>query len=400
MLKHKKRERGRNKKFFYKLNKSSKGITLIALVITIIVLLILAGVTIDTLMGDNGILTKANDAKRETEIAKVKERAQLDIANWVAEELENGREGTISDWEDIKNILDEANTNTENRYYVDVTEEGIETPNGYIVPIDELYTTGLSGEEETSKTAGEVLKVNPEATEAKDKSPYVKYNNMLCRVLYNDAEHGIQIVTADNGVVPDVTLGYGDDKVTEDDFTYDGSVTIDDNFKKAAVSYNNVVDNLNDRAVEYMDKKGIAKGARSLGSIATLENGEFQGDTSGMFTGTYEYFTTYKWNEKFKTSDTNYEDDVNQLNDLGLNATSVTWLASRYIGHSSYASIFSMHIVNSSGSVRNSLLASIDSSGDVNGRSDLNGFRPVFLLTSDVVISSGDGSSENPYVIE
>ena len=39
--------------------KESKGITLIALVITIIVLLILAGVTIATLTGDNGILTKA-----------------------------------------------------------------------------------------------------------------------------------------------------------------------------------------------------------------------------------------------------------------------------------------------------------------------------------------------------
>ena len=382
-------------------NRKNRGITLIALVITIIVLLILAGVTIATLTGENGILTRASEASKQTEIASVKEQVQLDIVNWVSEELENGREGTISDWEDIKNILDEANPNTENRYYVDVTEEGIETPNGYIVPIDELYTTGSSGEEETSKTAGEVLKVNPEATEAKDKSPYVKYNNMLCRVLYNDTEHGIQIITADNGIVSDVTLGYGDDKVTAADFTYDGSATIDDNFKKAAVSYNNVVDNLNERAVEYMDKKGIAKGARSLGSIATLENGEFQGDTSGMFTGTDEYLTTYRWNGKFKAEDTNYEDDVNQLNDLGLNATSgSTWLASRYIGSSSSGSVFNVCVVDSSGSKRNSLLASIYSRGDAAGRSNSNGFRPVFLLTSDVVISSGDGSSENPYVIE
>ena len=42
------------------------GITLIALVITIIVLLILAGVTIATLTGDNGILTKAQNAKEKT----------------------------------------------------------------------------------------------------------------------------------------------------------------------------------------------------------------------------------------------------------------------------------------------------------------------------------------------
>ena len=39
--------------------KNNEGITLIALIITVIVLLILVGVTIATLMGDNGILTKA-----------------------------------------------------------------------------------------------------------------------------------------------------------------------------------------------------------------------------------------------------------------------------------------------------------------------------------------------------
>ena len=111
-----------------------------------------------TLTGENGILTRASEASKQTEIASVKEQAQLDVTNWVAEELENGREGTISDWEDIKNILDEANPNTENRYYVDVTEEGIETPNGYIVPIEEFYTSNTD-EGETSETIGEAINI-------------------------------------------------------------------------------------------------------------------------------------------------------------------------------------------------------------------------------------------------
>lgn len=42
----------------------NNGITLIALVITIIILLILAGITISTLTGENGLLTKANTAKK------------------------------------------------------------------------------------------------------------------------------------------------------------------------------------------------------------------------------------------------------------------------------------------------------------------------------------------------
>ena len=51
-----------------KLNlKERKGITLIALVITIIVLLILAGVSVAMLTGQNGILTQAQKAKTTTE---------------------------------------------------------------------------------------------------------------------------------------------------------------------------------------------------------------------------------------------------------------------------------------------------------------------------------------------
>ena len=50
--------------------RKNQGITLIALVVTVIVLLILAGVSIATLTGDNGILTRAQDAKNKTEQAQ------------------------------------------------------------------------------------------------------------------------------------------------------------------------------------------------------------------------------------------------------------------------------------------------------------------------------------------
>ena len=65
-----------------KTRKKEKGITLIALVISIIVLLILAGVTIAALSGDNGILTRAKDAKEKTEQAQKEEEKTLsDIEN-------------------------------------------------------------------------------------------------------------------------------------------------------------------------------------------------------------------------------------------------------------------------------------------------------------------------------
>lgn len=57
--------------------KNSRGITLIALIITIIILLILAEISILTLTGKDGILSKANYAKEETRGAKVEEEKDL-----------------------------------------------------------------------------------------------------------------------------------------------------------------------------------------------------------------------------------------------------------------------------------------------------------------------------------
>ena len=60
--------------------RENKGITLIALVITIIVLLILAGISIATLLGGDGLLNKANEAKNKTSEAEAEEIVKLAIA--------------------------------------------------------------------------------------------------------------------------------------------------------------------------------------------------------------------------------------------------------------------------------------------------------------------------------
>jgi len=69
--------------------KDNKGITLIALVITIIVLLILAGITIAMLTGENGLLTKANDAAANQIIAESKDLASMAVAKAYADYVED-----------------------------------------------------------------------------------------------------------------------------------------------------------------------------------------------------------------------------------------------------------------------------------------------------------------------
>ncbi len=90
-----------------KLKVNNKGITLIALVITIIVLLILAGVAIATLTGDNGVLTKAAKAKQETEKANEDEMRKLTML--------------------------EATANIENTKYTDSNGDIVTIPAGFAV---------------------------------------------------------------------------------------------------------------------------------------------------------------------------------------------------------------------------------------------------------------------------
>lgn len=81
--------------------KNKNGITLIALVVTIIVLLILAGISIAMLTGQNGILNRASEAKRVSGTAQTDEQVKIAVGGALAKGL-----GTIS-YNDLKEELDE-----------------------------------------------------------------------------------------------------------------------------------------------------------------------------------------------------------------------------------------------------------------------------------------------------
>ena len=60
-----------------KILKSNNGITLIALVVTVIILIILAGISISMLTGQNGILKRAAEAKEKTKQSQAEELSAL-----------------------------------------------------------------------------------------------------------------------------------------------------------------------------------------------------------------------------------------------------------------------------------------------------------------------------------
>ena len=136
--------------------KERKGITLIALVITIIVLLILAGVSIAMLTGENGILSQAQRAKTETENAAANEAARLDEYNQIMDNWINGgtttgggngpskdEEGFFEENSTINGGEGSANNPTIPEGFRPIDENGAEWGDGTNPPTEEDVSEGL-----------------------------------------------------------------------------------------------------------------------------------------------------------------------------------------------------------------------------------------------------------------
>ncbi len=73
----------------------NKAITLIALVITIVILIILAGVAVNLSLGENGIFNRAKIAREQYKMAEVKEKIELAIVDIQSEKMSKGEQCTI-----------------------------------------------------------------------------------------------------------------------------------------------------------------------------------------------------------------------------------------------------------------------------------------------------------------
>lgn len=95
--------------------KNERGITLIALVITIIILIILAGISINLLLGENGIITRSKNAKEQHEYAAAKEIIDLKLAEIYTDAVSNNEEYTMKK---ITTEMDKDTTiTTEQKYF-------------------------------------------------------------------------------------------------------------------------------------------------------------------------------------------------------------------------------------------------------------------------------------------
>lgn len=334
-------------------------------------------------LSSNGIIENANEAKKVTELASVKESAVLDILNWQTKRMEKGEDITVNNPEIVQQILNEANTE-ETRYYIGFTDTGITTPSGYELAYEELYNAKI---EMISKTADELV--------VGDKVYYDTGNTSIgdegiieCIVLYdkaydreNGTNYGVQIISTDviknsSGNAVKVKIG-------------------GNGFNVCRQAYNNILNTLYTEAQKYLNQT-YASTARCVGSDPADPAWDTETNQAGYYTKEiaeqkgeyYSYMDNYYGT--LKNMDEKYITDYEQLDVVegAKIASDYYWLATRYIWLSSEQCAFKIRMVNKSGNlssdypclvrIKNSQIQAVSSVVS-------SAFRPVFTLNDNVI---------------
>ena len=243
-------------------NKFEKGITLVALVVTIIVLLILAGVTINMAINNQGLISRTKEAKDVSEVENEKETIGMIYNSMMIDKKGTGDDTYYTEEEveqAVKTYDSEATVSLDKEKYIATLSNGHKYSIYKSGKITEYTTQPYAVDELTVKVSGNSVT-----------SPYyVNYpsakGTIKCRVLYNDDKNGIQIIS----VNPVTSVELGKNDLTP-------NLTGDMGSKeRAQSSYNRAITTLNEKANEYMETNDgslLAIDSRSVGSNPLNKN--------------------------------------------------------------------------------------------------------------------------------
>ena len=376
-------------------------------ILTIIVLLILAGVTIAMLSGKNGILSRATETRGQNAYASASEQARLAYmavkteiiaqktsnAGYKANDATNA--GKLKDM--VVNELKGAEWTKEpvalsgstiTMIYSNTSlkagaisekpaEDGKITFKIKLGEKDaELYEDDIL----VSGSTGGDTPVTPTVTSVTElrEGDEVIYtdqngNEIPCIVLYDSTgSNGIQVISKDT-VESNITLGSS-------------------NFNDSKASYNTAIATLNSAAQSYMNTNlSPANGARCVGSSPS-ETPVTSEDDTGTYTNDYDYFrTSTDYNNQFKVASANNTDTTNedylQMKKSNIDCYDISkryWLASRYVTADSYSTDFDVRFVYSNGDFFGHYLCYVGSNERTDSNYDSNGLRPIFTLKSDI----------------
>ena len=329
-----------------KRNANNNGITLIALVVTIIVLLILAGVSISMLTGQNGILNRAVEAKEKTEKAQKDEEEKMQEYESVIDQYT----GTIPEGLKVGSTVTYSPSGTYNwqaKYCSSEKTEGtddvtLNSANGQSYNITEWKVLSI----ENGKV--ELVPTNPtEGTvylgQAQGYNNGVKLLNDVCSSLYGNTSKGI---TARSLNIEDIEKYMLEAKV-EEAHSYTNAAKYGNQVSSAYTS------NKYYPVVYAEEKLSVINGNKKTTGLGMSEQTNFIEKNANSATDGRLYASTsiqpyqtywYKDNAYMQTAFRTAEGGVNYYN-LLINTSRNYWLASRCVNTSSSYCDFYMRTV-------------------------------------------------------
>ncbi len=368
-----------------KITKHKSGITLIALVVTIVVLLILAGVSINLVLGNNGIIAKAKDAETKS-----------------AEASENDLKGMNALTEEMNNALGEKSKVDLSKYKIgDYVNYTYDTAENYVLtsatcgsssnPTDGIpQTSGLKWRilniDEANGTV-DLISENPTGTEVYfsnilgyNNGPYLM--NEICKAQYSNKSLGvnarsINILDMEKHLTP---TGITNRNAYKSLVKYGTTKTYTSNTKYPSLyaGQKGAGVNVAEKNASTIAQPDITKGNdpyEESKPIATTE------PTTDNTSGTGNPLTVTQTYYSIPINEANYGEAYNVLN----NSTAY-WVASRFVDTDSGNAYFGLRIANT------------DADGLImffsNGITSNNGIRlrPVVSLSSSILSETKDAS--------
>ena len=279
-------------------------------------------------------------------------------------------------------------TTTETSY----TFEGLTAETSYEIKVEAYDKANNKGTDTENVETKKILATNVNELEEGDSVYYVDAKGMtrMCAVLYDsNSEYEVEIITLDS--VEDVELGNGTGNA------YTGP----NNFNIAMNSYNRAVTTLNEVANKY-NNSTYSNYARSVGSNPSVNDPTNpETDNPGYYTSSDSWFSNY--NGKLKNNDINYEIDVSQMikiRVMEIPNDKYYWLASRQVFNRYDGTYFRMRYVNKYGSeCEDQNICGVNTAGSLTSYSTTYGLRPVFHLKSNIKVTGGSGTEEDPYTL-
>ena len=374
-----------------KILKNTKGITLVALVITIVILLILAGISISALT-NTGIFQKAKDAKQKSEDAALDQNTKLDeyeneIDKYIPKAKSLAKAVKVGDYVaykpdelDDSGELDELKDNLNN-----YSGKSDSTINSAICK-DELNWRVLDVDE----TTGQVRLISATPTDKKiELYGYNGYNNAVkllddaCSTLYNSKlatkVQNLKIEDIQDKMKTDYTTidsKYGNRFPPKN--KYYPSILTKEKEQKITVGQNTTTGT----ELDFSEQKTFENQTESKQADAldvkytfwykTMSANDFDGENKEMY---YKLFINNGSNYHYPTY----------------------WMSSRCVDASSDCAIFFVRIVDSVDRIGGNNLYD---SGVYYERSFDCAFRPVITLNSNVQVTSGNGTESTPFEIK